>query len=99
MHDDRLGIASCVSPSMSDADASKIACYGSNQPLICAWWAAGLAVSGAVDSDGRAYLWGFNENSQLGKVRMCWLPNVCVTWLTTARWFSRRVNVNNASGS
>ena len=29
---------------------------------------AGLAVSGAVDSEGQAYLWGFNENSQLAKV-------------------------------
>jgi len=32
---------------------------------------AGLAVSGAVDAEGRAYLWGFNENSQLAKVQ--WL--------------------------
>ena len=28
---------------------------------------AGLAVSGAVSADGRAWLWGFGTNSQLGK--------------------------------
>ncbi len=31
---------------------------------------AGLAVSGAVNAEGRAYLWGFNENSQLAKVQI-----------------------------
>ena len=58
--------------------------YASNaysQPVRCASGVAGLAVSGAVDSDGRAYVWGFNENSQLGKVRKCWLPTMSVTRL------------------
>jgi len=27
----------------------------------------GLAVSGAFDTDGRAWLWGFGTNNQLGK--------------------------------
>jgi alpha-tubulin suppressor-like RCC1 family protein len=28
---------------------------------------AGLAVSGAISDDGRAWLWGFGTNNQLGK--------------------------------
>lgn len=47
------------------ADSTSTACASSQCAGVRLW--AGLAVSGAFDVNGKAWLWGFGTNSQLGK--------------------------------